>query len=96
MSLPINADRPLDLGRRPPRRYYEDLGRGHDCLLRCKDCQRLVTYAVIAKLGCCDGCGNRKFAEITLLSDSEMEEIRHGVIDFPDRDKFLAEFEGVE
>lgn len=76
--------------------YYEDLGRGHDNILRCKDCQKLVTYEVITKIGMCDGCGNRKFTEIKLLNEKEMEEIKSGAIDFPDRDRFLAEFAGVE
>lgn len=77
-------------------RYYEDLGRGHDCLMRCKDCQGLVTYAVITKLGSCDQCGNKRFTEITLLTEKEMEAIATGAIDFPDRDKFMAEFRGVQ
>lgn len=78
------------------RNYYEDLGRSHDYLMRCKDCQALVTFQTITKIGCCDKCGNKRFTEITLLQDQEMKEIESGVIDFPDRDKFLAEFHGVE
>ena len=81
--------------QRQPR-YYDDLGRGHDLLLRCKDCQALVVYAVITKLGCCDKCGNKRFTEITLLKEEEMRMIESGEIDFPDREKFLAEFQGVE
>lgn len=76
-------------------RYYEELGRGHDYLMRCKNCQRLVTFATIQKLGCCDGCGTKRFIEITILSEKEMDDVRSGVIDFPDRDKFIAEFAGV-
>lgn len=72
--------------------YYEDLGRAHDCLLRCKDCKALVTYQTITKLGSCDKCGNKRFVEITLLSEQEMADIQSGVIDFPARDKFLKEF----
>lgn len=77
-------------------RYYEDLGRGHDYLMRCKDCKALVTFTMIKKLGCCDKCGTRKFAEITILSEQEMADIQSGAIQFPDSDKFLAEFKGVE
>jgi hypothetical protein len=80
------------LGR---ERYYVDEGRGHDYLLRCKDCQGLVTFVAINKLGCCDKCGNKRFTEITLLNDKEMADIQSGAIDFPDRDQFLAEFSAV-
>lgn len=77
-------------------RYYEALGRGHDYLLRCKDCQKLVTFETLAKLGCCDGCGTRKVGEITILSEEEMASIVNGTISFPDSDKFLAEFKPAE
>ncbi len=87
-ELNMKMDRPA---------YYEDLGRAHDCLLRCKDCHQLVTYEVITKLGMCPGsddnaCGNRRFTEIKLLNEREMEDIKSGKIDFPNRDLFLAEF----
>ena len=78
------------------RNYYEDLGRAHEYLLRCKDCQALVTFAVMQKMGCCDKCGNKRFTEITLLNEAEMGDIRSGVIDFPDRELFLKEFAGIE
>ncbi len=85
-ELNMKMDRP---------RYYEDLGQAHDDLLRCKDCQKLVTMKAIAKLGMCDGCGNKRFTEITLLQQEEMDKIVSGEIDFPHRDLFLAEFSGV-
>jgi hypothetical protein len=81
------------LGR---ERYYVDEDRGHDYLMRCKDCQGLVTFTAIKKLGCCDKCGNKRFTEITLLQQQEMDDIKSGVIDFDGRDKFLAEFAAVE
>lgn len=81
------------LGR---ERYYVDEGRGHDYLLRCKDCQGLVVFAAISKMGCCDKCGNKRFTEITTLNDQEMADIQAGVIDFPDRELFLAEFVATE
>ena len=77
-------------------RYYEALGRAHDYLLRCRDCQKLVTFATLTKLGCCDKCGTRKLSEITILSEQEMADIRSGVIEFPDSDLFLKEFNPVE
>jgi hypothetical protein len=81
------------LGR---ERYYVDENRGHDYLMRCKDCQALVTFDVITKLGCCNKCGNKRFVEITLMNDKEMADVKSGAIDFVDRDKFLAEFTAVE
>ena len=78
-------------------RYYEDLGQAHDNLMRCKDCRALVTYQVITKIGGCNKCGNKRFSEITLLSQEEMDDIRSGKIDFPHRELFLAEFpQGIE
>jgi hypothetical protein len=76
-------------------RYYEALGKAHDDLLRCKDCQALVTFETITKMGCCDKCGNKRMIEITILSEKEMDDIKSGVINFADKDKFLAEFEAV-
>lgn len=80
----------------PVHRYYDDLGRGHDYLMRCKDCRALVTFETIRNLGCCNLCGNRRFGEITILSEKEMADIQSGAIIFPDSDKFMAEFKGVE
>lgn len=75
--------------------YYVDKDRGHDCLLRCKDCQALVTYQTITKTGGCGKCGNKRFTEIKTLTETEMEAIAKGEIDFPDREKFMAEFHAV-
>ena len=85
------------LGR---ERYYVDKDRGHDYLLRCKDCGALVPFVKIQQYGCCPGtagkaCGNKRFAEITALAEQEMADIRSGVIDFEDRALFLEEFEAV-
>ncbi len=80
------------LGR---ERYYVDEGAGHDELLRCKDCQKLVTFEAIKRIGACDGCGNKRFTEITLLNDEEMAKVQSGEIDFKFRDQFLAEFAAV-
>lgn len=77
-------------------RYYEDKGRAHDFLMRCKACQKLVTFEVLTKLGCCDRCGTRKFIEITILSEEELRSIQDGTITFPDSDLFLKEFSPVE
>jgi hypothetical protein len=82
----------MPLGR---ERYYVDEGKGHDDLLRCKDCQSLVTFVTIQKIGACGKCGNKRFSEITLLSQEEMDAIQSGEIDFPSRDLFLEEFAAV-
>lgn len=76
-------------------RYYEALGRAHDYLLRCKDCQELVVYSTITKLGSCV-CGCKKFNEITTLKEEELKRIQDGELAFEDSDKFLAEFEAVD
>ena len=85
----------MESGIGKEQRYYTEMGRGHDDLLRCKDCQALVTFTVLTKSGCCS-CGNKRFSEITLLTQEEMDQIRDGTISFPDSDRFLAEFSGVE
>lgn len=76
-----------------PTRYYESLvpPQGADALLRCKDCQRLVSHAVLQHIGCCP-CGNRRVAEITTLSLWEHFKIARGMLVFPHREKFLKEF----
>ncbi len=79
-----------------PIRYYEELGRAHDYLLRCKDCRALVTFHTIQKFGVCHQCGNRRFTEITILSEQEMTDLTTGKIDFPDRELFLREFSAVD
>lgn len=79
--------------RKRPRPYYEELGRSHDMLLRCADeqCGRLVLYSDVEKGGC-PHCGNRRMKEIRTLTGWEMLKIRLGIIDFPQRKQFLAEF----
>lgn len=85
-----------NLEQKCEQRYYADMGRGHDYLLRCKDCQALVTFVVISKIGSCSKCGNKRFTEITVLSEEEMAGIQSGEISFPDSAAFLDEFKAVE
>lgn len=84
-----------DVGVRPgsgkETRYYTALGRATDFLLRCKDCRQLVLVEKLVKDGCCP-CGNKRVAEITTLTEQEQADIASGVIDFPHRAAFLAEF----
>ncbi len=81
------------LGR---ERYYVAEGQGHDELMRCKDCQALVTMETIRTMGMCPKCGNKRFNEITLLNDQEMADIQSGKLDFKFRDQFLAEFSAMK
>ena len=74
------------------QRYYVALGRACDGIVRCKDCDRLVTGAVYTRQkGACP-CGNKRFAEVTTLSPWEWFRIRVGLIRFPYRREFLSEF----
>lgn len=86
------------LDTKTPRqpRYYEALNEGHDWLLRCKDCQALIVMEHIKKYGACSKCGNKRFSEITLLTEEEMARITSGELAFPHSAEFLAEFQGVE
>ena len=78
-------------------RYYVDEGRGHDYLVRCKDCQRLTVYSELQRIGVCPGgvfksCGNKRFTEIVGLSLWEWLRIKFGLLRFPASGKFLKEF----
>jgi len=77
---------------KPTRNYYESLGEGCDKILRCNDCKNLVTHTSLVTGGSCPKCGNRKVVEVRGLSLWEWLKIRAGILDFPHRDKFLAEF----
>jgi hypothetical protein len=73
-------------------RYYVDLGQACDAVVRCKDCQSLVTHAIIQRRGCCPRCGGRRMMEITTLSLWEWLRMQLGLFRFPYRRQFLAEF----
>jgi hypothetical protein len=72
--------------------YYEGTGREHDDLVRCKDCGRLVTYQTLMRTGVTPCCGTRKTRQIQHLRFWEWLKVRLGILDFPNRDKFLREF----
>jgi hypothetical protein len=79
----------------PPRRfrpYYEDLGKGSDALLRCHDCRQLVTAAQLQIKGICCYCGCRRVDEVRAMTLWEWFKVWSGMIDFPYRREFLAEF----
>jgi hypothetical protein len=77
------------------QRYYHALGRGCDELLRCNECRTLVLGADLKHHGCCNHCGSRRVVEVTTLSEDEMASIQSGLLDFPYREQFLAEFSAV-
>jgi hypothetical protein len=79
--------------RVPP--YYERLKLpfAHDMLLRCDDCRRLVVYPEMqANQGTTPCCGTRKVREVRHLKFFEWLRVRTGLLDFPYRKEFLAEF----
>ena len=85
------------LNERTPRArsYYEATDKGHDDLLRCHDCGRLVTYASLfskGNTGFTRCCGIRKVKEVRALTFWEWLKVRLGLIDFDHRREFLAEF----
>lgn len=89
-DLPTTADHQRVPHAKP---YYEALDRGHDDLLRCHDCNRLVLYKeMMANRGLTLCCGTRKTHEVRALSFWEWLKVRVGLIDFDYRHEFLAEF----
>ena len=73
------------------RRYYHGTGVGHDDLLRCQACQRLVKSEDLRRRGHC-ACGNSRVTEIRTLSLWEWCRIRLGLIKTRHRREFLQEF----
>lgn len=72
--------------------YYEALGGGHDHILRCDGCMRLVLFRDLVVSGGCPKCGNRRVTEVRTLSNWEWLRIRIGLLSFPYRKEFLVEF----
>lgn len=83
---------PEQLGARHIPVYYEKLGLHHDAILRCKDCKKLVLHADIKLRAGCSHCGCRRLVEVTTLGVFEWLKMKLGVLDFPYRAEFLAEF----
>jgi hypothetical protein len=82
-------------GKGRETRYYHDLGRACDYLLRCKDCKALVLASDLSRRGVCI-CGCKRVTEIVTLSEDEHAQIASGALDFPYREQFLAEFSAIE
>lgn len=72
--------------------YYVDHGKAHDDIVRCADCQRLLTCARINACGGCPKCGSRRVKEIRTLSVWEWLQVKLGLIKMEHRDEFLREF----
>jgi|WetSurMetagenome_2_1015567.scaffolds.fasta_scaffold362494_2 hypothetical protein len=72
-------------------RYYEQLGRSCDDIVRCEACGRLLVMVEITTRGACR-CGHRRVKEVTGLSVWEYLKIRLGITRFAHRQAFLAEF----
>jgi Zn finger protein HypA/HybF involved in hydrogenase expression len=63
-----------------------------DPVVRCTDCQRLITRAEIRKYGLCPDCGNKRVRNVLVLSGKEVERLKEMDID----PAFLAEFTAVD
>ena len=62
-----------------------------DPVVRCCDCQKLITREEIKKFGMCPGCGTKRVKNVTLLTEKEMEELKARGIS----EDFFKLFEGV-
>lgn len=74
--------------------YYEKEGRGIEGIVRCAGCKKLVvidTPKFDPERGC-PKCGGRRFNDVKNLSGWEMFLLKIRWINFPDRERFLAEF----
>lgn len=74
-----------------PETYFEKAGQGHEGIVRCHHCRRLVTWDQIQTGSCV--CGSRKVDHIKSITDKELVDIFRGRIDFPMREEFLASFD---
>ena len=70
--------------------YLEEKGLGHDSILRCGKCQKLLLMEDIKKNGQCHFCGSSKMNEVRVLNEVEKEEVEK--MDFPYKEEFLGEF----
>lgn len=70
--------------------YQDEKGLGHDSILRCSKCQKLVLMDDIKKNGQCHYCGSSRLNEIRVMSDEEKKIVEK--MDFPYKEEFLGEF----
>lgn len=47
-----------------------------DPVLRCQTCQMLVKHETLKKLGKCTKCGNKRFGNIQIMDEKELEQIK--------------------
>ena len=60
---------------------YSDDGPFTDPIVRCCDCKAIVTRVDIKKLGMCGKCGNKRVRKISVLSETEMKELKENGVD---------------
>lgn len=65
--------------RIPPR--YRESGL-NDPILRCKDCTKMVHRQFIHTHGCCNHCGNKRFTQVSLITESDMKALQDGTYNF--------------
>lgn len=61
----------------------------NDPVVRCTDCQAIVTRDDIRKFGMCPKCGTRRMRNVVVLNAKEMQDLKNADVD----PAFLAEFE---
>jgi len=71
--------------------YLEINGLGHDSILRCGKCLKLILMEDVKKNGQCHLCGSTKVTEVRTLTDEERNQIINEM-DFPFKEEFLKEF----
>jgi len=47
-----------------------------DPIVRCCDCQRLITREEIGKFGMCPGCGTKRVKNVQILTEKEVEALK--------------------
>jgi len=57
-------------------------GTFNDPVVRCVDCQRVVSRSEIHVFGMCPGCGTKRVKNVLLLTQDEMEVVEEKFPDF--------------
>jgi hypothetical protein len=71
---------------------YDRDGSFNDPIVRCCDCQAIISRETIRDAGCCPQCGNRRVRNVLAMNEEEMDKLKENNID----PEFIALFEGVE
>ncbi len=62
-----------------------------DPVLRCLNCQALLTRKAITTLGCCNKCGMKRVTTVQMLSDTEKQTLIDSGVDKAWIDEFCQE-----